>query len=148
MTIVIREATEADLPSILALYAQPGMDDGQVLALGRAQEILARMDRYPHYKLYIALVGQEAVGTFTLLIMDNLAHMGATSGVVEDVVVRHDCRRRGIGAKIVKRAIDLCRTQGCYKVALSSNEKREAAHAFYESLGFRRHGYSFVIDLH
>ena len=32
MTIHIRQATEADLPAVLALYAQPGMDDGDVLA--------------------------------------------------------------------------------------------------------------------
>ena len=35
------------------------------------------------------------------------------------------------------------REQGCYKLALSSGMPREAAHRFYESLGFRRHGYSF-----
>ena len=35
---------------------------------------------------------------------------------------------------------------GCYKMALSSNLKREAAHRFYDSLGFGRHGYSFLIE--
>ena len=30
-------------------------------------------------------------------------------------------------------------------MALSSNLKREAAHAFYESLGFEKHGYSFRV---
>jgi len=38
-----------------------------------------------------------------------------------------------------------CRAGGCYKLALSSNLKREGAHQFYEALGFERHGYSFVI---
>ena len=38
------------------------------------------------------------------------------------------------------------RAWGCYKLALSSNRRRERAHAFYESLGFERHGVSFVID--
>ena len=28
MSVLIREATEDDLPAVLALYAQPGMDDG------------------------------------------------------------------------------------------------------------------------
>jgi hypothetical protein len=40
-----------------------------------------------------------------------------------------------------------CREKGCYKLVLSSNGKRERAHAFYESLGFARHGYSFRLDL-
>jgi len=144
--VVIREATEADLPSVLDLYAQPGMDDGQVLALRRAQEIFARMQSDSHHRLYVAVVGQETVGSFALLVMDNLAHMGAPSGVIEDVVVRPDWQSRGIGTKMVSHAIDVCKAQGCYKIGLSSNMKREAAHAFYESLGFRRHGYSFLLD--
>jgi hypothetical protein len=30
---------------------------------------------------------------------------------------------------------------------LSSNARREEAHAFYESLGFARHGFSFRVDI-
>jgi len=44
-------------------------------------------------------------------------------------------------------AMDLARHAGCYKLALSSNQKRHRAHAFYESLGFQKHGYSFQIQL-
>ena len=37
-----------------------------------------------------------------------------------------------------------CRAAGCYKLTLSSNIARQGAHAFYDSLGFERHGYSFL----
>ena len=53
----------------------------------------------------------------------------------------------GIGMAMMRWAIDYCRNQGCYKLALSSNLKRGRTHAFYESLGFERHGYSFRMDL-
>ena len=46
---------------------------------------------------------------------------------------------------MMAHAREQCRAAGCYKLALSSNLCREAAHLFYESLGFERHGYSFVI---
>lgn len=36
---------------------------------------------------------------------------------------------------------------GCCKLALSSNNKRDEAHAFHERLGCRRHGVSFVAHL-
>jgi len=147
VNVAIREATESDLPAVLDLYAQPGMDDGQVLPPERAREIFNRMQRYLDYRLYVAVVGEETVGTFALLIMENLAHMGVPSGIIEDVVVRLEWQRKGIGTAMMNRAIDLCKARGCYKLALSSNMKREAAHAFYESLGFRRHGYSFLLDL-
>jgi len=38
-----------------------------------------------------------------------------------------------------------CRLASCYKMALSSAIGREAAHQFYDALGFERHGYSFLI---
>jgi GNAT superfamily N-acetyltransferase len=43
-------------------------------------------------------------------------------------------------------ALEVCRGKGCYKMALSSNLKRQKAHDFYDSLGFERHGYSFRVD--
>ncbi|MBV1733821.1 MAG: GNAT family N-acetyltransferase, partial [Hydrogenophaga sp.] len=53
---------------------------------------------------------------------------------------------KGIGRQLMAHAIEQARAAGCYKLALSSNAKRQAAHAFYESLGFQRHGLSFVIE--
>lgn len=51
------------------------------------------------------------------------------------------------GRAMMRHALRLCGEKGCYKVALSSNLARERAHAFYESLGFERHGCSFRITL-
>ncbi len=82
-----------------------------------------------------------------MAIMDNLANSGKPSGLIEDVVVKTECQGRGIGTQMMNFAVNLCRECGCYKVALSSNLKRIKAHAFYESLGFEKHGYSFLIEL-
>ncbi len=146
MDIAVRGAGEADLPAVLQLYAQPGLDDGSVLGLEAAKAIYRRFAAYPDYHLYVAVRGSEVVGTFALLIMDNLAHLGARSGVVEDVVVREDLRGTGIGRQMMEFARARCREAGCYKMALSSNLKREPAHRFYELLGFERHGFSFRIE--
>lgn len=146
-SIHIREATPQDLPSVLALYAQPEVDNGQALTVEQATAILSRFRSYPSYELYVALMGTRIVGTFTLLIVENLAHQGAPSGLVEDVVVAEDCQRQGIGKRMMSFALERCREAGCYKMALSSNARRTAAHQFYESLGFVRHGYSFVAEL-
>lgn len=143
----IREATERDLPAILSLYAQPGMDNGEVLPIEQARRILARIGTYPNYTVYVATSAGKVVGTFALLIMDNLAHMGAPSGIVEHVDVHRSWQGKGIGKQMMWFAMDRCREAGCYKLALSTNLKREAAHRFYESLGFRRHGYSYLVEV-
>jgi GNAT superfamily N-acetyltransferase len=147
MNITIREAEVEDLPSILSLHAQLEPEDGDLLSVEEAQAIFSKIKRYPDYLIYVATVDKEIIGTFALIIMDNLAHMGAPSGIVEDVVVHNDWQRKGIGKKMMGFAIDCCRGKGCYKLVLSSNIKREVAHLFYESLGFQRHGYSFIMEL-
>lgn len=143
----IREATEADLPALLALYGELGMDDGRVLPLEAAQRIFARMRSYPDYRVYVAERAGRVVGTLALLIMDNLAHLGEPSGILEDMVVSDSERGRGVGGQLVRFAMERCREKGCYKLALTSNQHREAAHRFYESLGFRRHGFSYWVAL-
>jgi GNAT superfamily N-acetyltransferase len=144
---LIRPATEADLPAVLHLY-QTALKDPQLLAPEQALATFRRMQQYPRYTLYVA--EEElgtVVGTFALLIMDNLGHFGAPSGVVEDVAVLPDRQGRGIGQQMMRFAMDRCREAGCYKLALSSNLRRERTHAFYEALGFQKHGYSFRVDL-
>ena len=143
--LIIREAGETDLPAVLALYAQPDLDDGSVLALEDARRVFARFSLYPDYRLYVAAIGERVVGTFALLIMDNLAHAGTPSGVVEDVVVLAECQSQRIGRRMMAFARERCAERGCYKMALSSNLRRERAHRFYEEIGFEKHGYSFRI---
>ena len=145
--IAVREASEADLPAVLAIYAQPELDAGDVLSLDDARDRFARFARYPDYKLYVAVDGDAIVGTFALLVMDNLLHRGAPSGVVEDVGVAPELHGRGIGKAMMQYAMTLCRDRGCYKLVLSSNAKRSNAHAFYASLGFEQHGVSFHVTL-
>ena len=144
--MIVREAGAEDLSAVLALYAQEGMDEGRVLALEDAEAIFDQMRAYPDYRLYVAEMDGRIVGTFTLLVMRNLIHMGAPSALVEGVAVDAGLRSNGIGRGMMEHARLLCRTRGCYKMALSSNLKRERAHVFYDGLGFERHGYSFRVS--
>lgn len=144
---VIREAGRADLPGVLELYAQPSMDDGILLSLPEAERVFERMQCYPDYRLYVAECHDRIIGTYALLVMDNLGHRGTPSAVVEDVAVAPAAQGQGVGRALMAHAVDTARSKGCYKLVLSSNLKREAAHAFYESLGFEKHGYSYRIRL-
>ncbi len=143
-SIFCREATRSDLPFVLALYSQPDFDSGKVLPLPEAERLFERIANYPDYKIYVAVREGNIVGTFALLIMDNLGHMGARSAIIEDVAVAPEWQRHGIGRLMMNHALRISGEKGCYKAVLSSSLKRERAHAFYESLGFERHGYSYL----
>jgi GNAT superfamily N-acetyltransferase len=147
MKLTIRKANKNDLASILSLYSQPGVDDGEVLSVEEARRIFDKTGSYPNYKLYVAVKDNKIIGSFALLIMDNLAHMGAPSGIVEDVMVSPSYQGQGVGKEMMSYAMAVCKKAGCYKLVVSSNKKRKEAHKFYESVGFEKHGYSFRFKL-
>ncbi|MCL9682778.1 GNAT family N-acetyltransferase [Legionella maioricensis] len=144
-SLKIREATEEDLPEILNLYAQPDMDDGNILSPQQAIDLYKKMRSYPNYKIFVSLSEGAVVGTFALLIAPDLIHDGKCLAIIEDVMVSPKTQGKGIGKFMMNFAMHTCDDLGCYKMALSSNLKRETAHNFYKSLGFDQIGASFLI---
>jgi len=145
--ILIREAREPDVARILELYREAGIESEPGFTPQEARAQLAVFLRYPSFRVFVAEVEGEVVGTYELLIMDNLAKRGRRSGVVEDVAVSPRFEGRGIGRAMMLHAQEECRRAGCYKLALSSGLKRTGAHGFYDAMGFEKHGYSFRVDV-
>jgi ribosomal protein S18 acetylase RimI-like enzyme len=56
--------------------------------------------------------------------------------IIEDVIVDESARRQGIGAALMRYAIELAREAGAEGVSLTSNPQREAANQLYQSMGF------------
>lgn len=140
----VRAASPADAKALAVLLQQLGDDepraDPAMLAL--------RLGELPHGR--VVLVAErdgQLLGTCTLHLIEHLAHNFARSAILEDVVVDADVRGLGIGRALLARAIERARAWGCYKLALSSNRSREAAHQFYAQLGFKAHGVSLAITL-
>ncbi len=113
--------------------------------LAEYEKIFDEIDREPRRHLVVAEVDGKVVGTADLIVAANLSHHGLPWAVVENVVVEESMRRKGIATLLLKHLIDLAKQSGCYKITLSSNKKRAAAHRFYESLGFDQYGYGFRI---
>ncbi|MEM9482666.1 MAG: GNAT family N-acetyltransferase [Cyanobacteria bacterium P01_F01_bin.116] len=148
MTLVLRPGIPNDLPQVLDIYNHSGLEHDVVLTLTDIEQWFAKIQHYPSYTLWVACLTERiVVGTFALLIMDNLVHQGSPSGIVEAVGVAADMQGQGIGRQMMEVAMAQCRAAGCYKLTISTNLRRKAAHAFYESLGFAKHGYSYRIDL-
>ncbi|MGC9524792.1 MAG: GNAT family N-acetyltransferase [Limnospira sp.] len=144
MKLDIRIAISADLPTLNDLYAQ--MDGESELPPETVETLFGQIRDIPDYRIYIAESEGEAVGTFSLLIAPTFMHRGFHKfAVLDAVTVTPDFRGRGIGREMMKEAIALAAAAGCYKVTLSSNVKRDRAHAFYRSLGFEQHGWSFSL---
>lgn len=150
MNLSIRLATVEELPDVLRLYHDTGVERDSSLTLADAEQWFQRIQQYPNYTLWIATLKElddRRIGTFALLVMDNLVHHGSPSGIVEGVAVDPEFQGQGIGRQMMQVAMAQCRAAGCYKLSLTTNLRRKEAHAFYESLGFQKHGYSYQVEL-
>lgn len=142
----VRDAKRTDVHTLADLYAAAGLD-----SRGTEDEAAMRMnwDRMhaaaPGARVFIFLLDGRPVGTYTFFVLPLLAHGGAPEAIVEDVAVHPQAQGQGIGRRMMEHARELAREAGCYKLALSSNQKRVQAYAFYERIGFERHGVSFVV---
>lgn len=145
VALSIRLAGESDLSWLLDMYTALDMVPEAQLDADKALERFRLMCSYPNYKVYVCEQAGVAVGTFSLLLVDGLAHGGRPHGIVEDVVVTAGLRGSGLGRTMMDFAMARCAEAGCYKMGLSSHLRRDDAHRFYEGLGFNRHGYSFLI---
>lgn len=141
-----RTASREDADVVLALLSALG--DGPPPEHEQVERFFAHLARYPDYRVWLVATGDgPPIGTCSLLVLDNLAHGGAPVGVVENVAVASTQRGHGIGRALMDHAAAYAAAAGCYKLMLSSNLQREEAHAFYQRLGYRLHGYSLSLDL-
>jgi len=143
----IREARDEDVAQILELYCEAGIGAKEAFTPDEARAQLRMFRSYPSLRVFVAEVDGQIVGTCELLIMDNLAKRGRKSAIVEDVAVSPKHQGHGIGRAMIQHAMCEAKNAGCYKVVLSSNLQRPDSYAFYEAIGFERHGYSFRVDL-
>ena len=147
-TMTIRDAGEADLPAVAALYAaafdDPADLDGPSSIEAAWQRLRAEA---PTARVLLAEIDGRPVGTLTLFVLPMLAHGGTPAALVEAVAVDRRVQGQGVGRALMDEAMARASAAGCYKLALSSNDKRREAHAFYERLGYARHGVSFVATL-
>ncbi|WP_100486548.1 GNAT family N-acetyltransferase [Sporolactobacillus pectinivorans] len=142
---ITRELKLEEIGDYLCLLCE--LDDQHIMPEEEARALYDTVGRYPFYKIYCVCSEDRIVGTYTLIILDNFGHGGLKIAIVENVVVAPDVRHSGIGQEMMHDAMQRARDNGCYKLMLSSDIKRTGAHAFYESLGFQKHGLSFRTEL-
>ncbi len=135
-------ATKKDLQILNSLYAE--MDDKPLMSEDKILKIWNQIQQVPDYYIYLAYLEERVIGTFSLLFMPTMMHRGFhKSAIVDSVAISKDYRSQGWGTKMMQKALEISANAGCYKVTLSSNFTRKRAHKFYESLGFKQHGWSF-----
>lgn len=135
---IIRRARREDIGAIVRMLAddQLGATRDDPHDLEPYLRAFEQIDADPNQLLVVVISDDVPVGTLQLTIIPGLARRGALRGQVEAVRVHADHRGSGLGADLMRWAIDESRRRGCALVQLTSDVSRTDAHRFYERLGF------------
>lgn len=151
MKVGIRTADEVDLPRIVELLAaltedEAPADRGTPLPYSYHMAFRRMMESQGQFVL-VAEYRKRIVGTLVLIIVPNLSHRGSPWAAIENVVIEEKHRGKGIAAALIRRAEELARENGCYKLVLTSNRRRTEAQRFYRRLGFKTTHNAYRINL-
>lgn len=138
MDLVIRDAGAADVPAIVAMLADDmlGRDREAAIVDPAYLAAFAAIEADPNNRLLVAVQGSELVGCFQLTFIPGLGRGGAWRAQIESVRVAATYRGHGIGAAMMRWAIEQARERGCVLVQLTTDKRRGDAHRFYRRLGF------------
>jgi len=88
------------------------------------------------FKLFLAVEGGELCGMLSLAIAPTTQGAGCF-GYLDDVFVLEQYRGHGIGAKLMREALNHAHRSGCVRVELGTRRDNAHARRLYERLGFR-----------
>ena len=142
LDLTIRDARPADAPALAALMCELGYETTSAEMVARLQSILTDA----RYKTLLALSNEKICGMIRTVSYPSYEH-NDFSGRIIALVVSGEARRRGIGARLVAAAEKDFVRRRITRVALTTRFEREAAHRFYEKLGYTRTGFRFAKSL-
>lgn len=80
-----------------------------------------------------ARLGGETVGVLVLALRPNVS-LGGRFASIEDLYVRPEARRKGVGSSLLKAADERCRRRGAYYLEAQIQESE--ASVFYQAFGY------------
>lgn len=137
--VTLRDATQDDIPMILALVHELAEYERDPEAAVATPELLYDAMFGPRAVAYaiIAEEGGEAVG-FALYFFNFSTWTGRPGLYLEDFYVRPSARGRGIGTKLFRRLASIARDRGCGRMELSVLTWNLEPMRLYERLGGQR----------
>mgnify|MGYP003576562881 FL=1 len=139
--IKVREARPSDAPRLTELIIELGHPITEP-DVSRNLESLSSNGLLP----LVAEHEGEVIGMCGISAMTTV-HRDAPVGRISVMIVAEAWRGRGVGAQLVAEGENRLAERGCQILEVTSNQRRERAHGFYEGLGYERTSYRFMKKL-
>lgn len=148
MNEVLRLIRKDELFELLRLYKYLHNDDPDVTGNNKLIGLWEDIYNDSNSFCIVAELDGKLVSTCTLAILKNLTRNLRPYGLIENVVTDPEYRKRGLGTKVLRNAVEIAKKNDCYKVMLLTSSKIEETLLFYEKAGFKRgRKTGFVISL-
>ena len=148
MDIVVRTASDNDLPVILGLLYElgrpkPQKDSDVDIFRKLVKKYVTDLDK----KILIAeLDDMKIVGMVSMIFLPRL-NRTTLELYIPELVVLEKYRNQGIGKKLIDSCISFAKEKKCHRIRLESGNQRKESHQFYKSLGFEQSALSFTKNL-
>lgn len=132
---LVRPVTAPDAPAIAELLGQLGYP-------ATADEVLDRLERLRALgaaTTYVAEADGQIVGVVTAHVFPSI-HSTPIVAWLTTLVVRDGFHNMGVGRQLAAVVEDWARDRGAIRISVTSGKQRDAAHAFYEHIGYERTG--------
>ncbi len=138
--IEIRKTSGEDFADVLLLLEQ--LWPNQALNAAALRRVFSAALASDHQVYLSACDDSRVVGFAALTVKNNLWQAG-NLGHLDELVVDAARRGQGIGSRLLESIAEEAQRRGCTRLELDTAFHREAAHAFYERLGFERRAFLF-----
>jgi len=137
MSLRLEQAVAKDLPQLVELLGQLFAQEAEFTPNASKQEIALKLILADPKvgRLFVARDGAKVVAMASLLYTVSTAE-GGRAALFEDLVVRPDHRKQGIGAQLLEYVIAQARAEGLLRLTLLTDMQNEDAQVLYRKLGF------------
>ncbi|MDD5601285.1 MAG: GNAT family N-acetyltransferase [Actinomycetota bacterium] len=83
----------------------------------------------------VAVKDGDIIGFISIIFYKTLFHSGGTA-LINELIVSEDYRRKGVGKKLISKAIKIAKQRGMDEIEVGTEKKNIIAQSFYKKCGF------------
>lgn len=132
MNIVIRQAQEKDYQQIIGLFKEFATFQKMPDKMTNSLELMLEENEY--FNAFVAVNQKDEIIGYASWFFAYYTWIGK-SLYLDDIYVKQDYRRKGIGLKLMLTLFDLAKKENCKKVRWQVSKWNKNAIEFYKNLG-------------
>jgi len=139
----IRPAEQKDYEELMVLYNSFVVGDRYS---NHNADSFKNVLESPSNFIFVAEEDGKLIG-FATFSVRNVIRYPKPIAELDELFVMENFRKHGIGKQLMERVEEEAGNQNCYRLYIESAYQHEAAHKFYEGIGYKNYGYHFYKDL-